>query len=144
MRPKGGEWEQRDVGTSAALADVLEIFEEFARRTPGSMVETKRSSVAWHYRSSDPEYGAFQANELLAVLEDTLKNRPYHVLRGNQVIEVPSCPRRRSVLRGRRPNRRGHDGRRVALLANPRRHLLGGRSQHARRLLGGVERRTAR
>lgn len=88
MRPVGQGWEQREVGSVSALSDVEQIFGEFCRRTPGSMVEAKRASVAWHYRSSDPEYGTFQANELLTVLEDTLKNRPYHVLRGNRVIEV--------------------------------------------------------
>lgn len=87
-RPLGKGWEESDLVNLSGLSDVEQIFREFCRRTPGSIVETKRSSVAWHYRSADPEYGAFQAAALLAVLDDMLKNRPYQVLRGNRVLEV--------------------------------------------------------
>jgi trehalose 6-phosphate synthase/phosphatase len=82
------DWEVRQTAHRGAVRSVEELFEEFVRRTPGSMIERKRSSIAWHYRSADPEYGTFQANELLSLLEDTLKRRPYSVLRGNRVIEV--------------------------------------------------------
>lgn len=37
--------------------DILEIFEYFTERTPGSFIEQKSASVTWHYRLSDPEYG---------------------------------------------------------------------------------------
>ncbi len=88
-RPWGNkEWCDHKVGSRAGLHNVEPLFEEFVRRTPGSLVEKKRSSIAWHYRSADAEYGTFQANELLNQLEDTLKRSRYKVLRGNRVIEV--------------------------------------------------------
>jgi trehalose-phosphatase len=37
--------------------DVLEIFTYYTERTQGSFVEHKRSSITWHYRQADPEYG---------------------------------------------------------------------------------------
>jgi trehalose-6-phosphatase len=58
------------------------------KRTPGSRIELKQAAIAWHYRGADPEYGSFQAKELLTRLEDTLKRRPFKVLRGARVIEV--------------------------------------------------------
>lgn len=37
--------------------DVLPIFEYYTERTPGSFVEQKKSSLTWHYRLADPDYG---------------------------------------------------------------------------------------
>lgn len=94
----GGEWEERGRLGGHVLARTVEpILQDFVRKTPGSRIERKRTSLAWHYRAADPEYGAFQANELFAILEDTLKRRPYNVLKGARVIEV----RHESATKGR-------------------------------------------
>ncbi len=88
LREVGRAWEERGTVAGHALRRVLPLLEEFARRTPGAMVERKRSAIAWHYRSAEPEFGAFQARELLSELEEMLRRRPFTVLRGNRVIEV--------------------------------------------------------
>jgi trehalose 6-phosphate synthase/phosphatase len=67
---------------------VLEIFEDFATRTPGSLIEEKTASVAWHYRSSDPEFGETQARELLVHLREILSNVPVEIVPGSKVIEA--------------------------------------------------------
>lgn len=33
---------------------------DYEARTLGAQVETKASSVTWHYRNADPEFGLFQ------------------------------------------------------------------------------------
>ncbi len=87
--PGSGEWQRRTNVSGSALSRVVRpLFEDFVRRTPGSSIEQKQAAIAWHYRGADPEYGAFQAKELLTRLEDLLKRRPYKVLRGSRVIEV--------------------------------------------------------
>src|SRR5690606_14696128 len=89
IKPPGGQWQDRTNVSGSALARfVRPLLEDFVRRTPGSAIETKQAAVAWHYRGADPEYGSFQAMELLTRLEDLLKRRPYRVLRGNRVLEV--------------------------------------------------------
>ncbi len=88
IREVGENWEERETQGAQGLKRVLPLFEEFKRRTPGSMVERKRSAIAWHYRSAEPEFGLFQAKELLNQLEELLRKRPFSVLRGNRVIEV--------------------------------------------------------
>jgi trehalose 6-phosphate synthase/phosphatase len=88
IREVGGEWQQRGAHSTQGLKRVMPLLEEFRRRTPGAMIERKRSAVAWHYRSAEPEFGLFQANELLNQLEELLRKRPFTVLRGNRVIEV--------------------------------------------------------
>jgi trehalose 6-phosphate synthase/phosphatase len=89
LKPHGGSWEYRvEVDLEGIKRLVEPLFKEFTRRTPGTRCEYKQASLAWHYRGADPEYGLFQAHELFALLSDSLKRRPYQVLRGNRVIEV--------------------------------------------------------
>ena len=53
-----GAWvnftEQLDMGW---MDEVAEIFRYYTERTTGSHIEVKKSSITWHYRSSDPEWG---------------------------------------------------------------------------------------
>ncbi|MGE0321418.1 MAG: bifunctional alpha,alpha-trehalose-phosphate synthase (UDP-forming)/trehalose-phosphatase [Polyangiaceae bacterium] len=89
VKPIGGEWHDREQPSIESLKKVIDpLFKDFVSRTPGSRVEYKRGGIAWHYRAADPEFGAFQANELLTLLADVLKRRPFNVLKGNRVIEV--------------------------------------------------------
>ncbi len=39
------------------MEEVAEVFRYYTERTTGSHIETKKSSITWHYRSSDPEWG---------------------------------------------------------------------------------------
>jgi trehalose 6-phosphate synthase/phosphatase len=67
---------------------VLPILEQFTASTPGSRIEAKSASVAWHYRAAQREFGARQAHELRMLLGDALSNQPLEVLEGSKVIEV--------------------------------------------------------
>lgn len=89
LKVPGGSWAaMRNVSGSALSRLVRPLFEEFVRRTPGSSIEIKRASLAWHSRAADPEYSQFQSKELLTRLQEILRRRPYKVVRGNRVIEV--------------------------------------------------------
>ncbi|HEY7141398.1 MAG TPA: trehalose-phosphatase [Methylomirabilota bacterium] len=70
----------------------------FAARTPGSLVEEKTASLAWHYRATDPEYGASQANELRVHLTQILGKRTGPAARRR--------PRRRGAATGPRERTR--------------------------------------
>ncbi len=86
--PEDGEWRPIRQADVTWKESVIPILEEFVRRTPGSLIEDKAASVAWHYRSADVEMGLLQARELRAVLASSLRHSPLQLLRGNQVIEV--------------------------------------------------------
>jgi trehalose 6-phosphate synthase/phosphatase len=66
----------------------LEVLKDFAARTPGSLVEQKRSGLAFHYRMADREFGPRQANELKLHLASVFSNAPVEVLAGDQVVEL--------------------------------------------------------
>ncbi len=67
---------------------VLPTMEQFSRCTPGSLIEHKFGSIAWHYRRVDPEFGENRAEELCRRLADVAKDFPVHILPGDKVIEV--------------------------------------------------------
>ncbi len=58
------------------------------REVPGSLIERKSCSIAWHYRMADPHYGSWRARELGTALEDAFSNQPVEVLLGHKVVEV--------------------------------------------------------
>jgi trehalose 6-phosphate synthase/phosphatase len=89
VRHPGGAWSQPPELDGRTLEEiVLPLFRDFCDSTPGSRIERKAASLAWHYRGSDPKLGAWRANELLNQLGGRLSNQPYSVLMGSRVVEV--------------------------------------------------------
>ncbi len=67
---------------------VLEILGDFTSRSPGSLIEVKGSSLAWHYRGADREFGSLQAKELRLYLSERLSNVPVEIIQGHKVVEI--------------------------------------------------------
>jgi trehalose 6-phosphate synthase/phosphatase len=67
---------------------VKPILDQFEANTPGSHLEVKSASIAWHFRRAQREFGARQAHELRMLLGDALSNQPFEVTEGRKVIEV--------------------------------------------------------
>ncbi|KAF7344346.1 Trehalose-6-phosphate phosphatase [Mycena sanguinolenta] len=71
------------------MGEVEEVFRYYTERTTGSVVEMKKSSITWHYRASDPEWGLFQCRQCQDLLENNLAHkRPIEVLVGKKNLEV--------------------------------------------------------
>jgi trehalose 6-phosphate synthase/phosphatase len=87
-RPPREEWRPAAEVAPGWKDRIHPILEQFTTSTPGSFIEVKTASVAWHYRGADPEFGARQAHELRMLLGDALSNQPLEVLEGKKVIEV--------------------------------------------------------
>ncbi|MPY88001.1 MAG: bifunctional alpha,alpha-trehalose-phosphate synthase (UDP-forming)/trehalose-phosphatase [Luteitalea sp.] len=83
-----GKWQITVPVHVDSLAQIRAILEQFSAETPGSRLEEKTASVAWHYRLSDPEFGARQARELRLRLEELLAKLPFELIEGKKVIEV--------------------------------------------------------
>lgn len=72
------------------MAKILPVLESFVDRTPGSFIEEKNYSLAWHYRNTDPDFGQKRAMELNTVLTSLIANDDLSVLNGNKVMEIKS------------------------------------------------------
>lgn len=87
--PLTQEWDEHAPGTSSLWKRrVYPIFEHFVDRTPGSFIEEKEFSLVWHYRMSDPEFGDWLANDLIANLEHMLADSPVKPIKGQRTVEV--------------------------------------------------------
>jgi trehalose 6-phosphate synthase/phosphatase len=87
-RPGESEWQSSATISPEWLERIHPILQQFTASTPGSHIETKTASIAWHYRGAHREFGARQAHELRMLLGDALSNQPLEVLEGKKVIEV--------------------------------------------------------
>jgi trehalose 6-phosphate synthase/phosphatase len=72
------------------MEKILPVLESFVDRTPGSFIEEKNYSLAWHYRKTDPDFGQKRASELNTVLTSLIANDDLSVLNGNKVMEIKS------------------------------------------------------
>jgi trehalose 6-phosphate synthase/phosphatase len=88
VREPGGEWETPHEVDLSWLPRVAALLDRVAVDVPGTLVERKAASVAWHYRQAEPDYGAWRARELLVALDHTLLGAAAEVLPGRRVVEV--------------------------------------------------------
>lgn len=88
MRRRNGSWEATKYVSDDWKARVTAILDRSTRRLPGSFIEEKRYSVAWHYRRGDPEFGPILANKLVDDLMQFTSNTNLQVLHGRKVVEV--------------------------------------------------------
>ena len=71
---------------------IMEIFEYYTERTPGSFIEQKLSSITWHYRLAEAEFGQWQAKECMNHIEENIiSNYPIQLLSGKKNVEVRLC-----------------------------------------------------
>jgi trehalose 6-phosphate synthase/phosphatase len=84
------EWRLNENVKNDWMESIRPVIEAFVDRTPGSFIEEKNYSLAWHYRKVDPDLGEKRANELSSVLKDLISNHGLSVLDGNKVLEIKS------------------------------------------------------
>ena len=71
--------------------DIHSIMSLHTDRTPGTFIEEKSYSLAWHYRKVDPGLGALRAQQLVNDLKHFTYEHNLQILQGDKVIEVKSA-----------------------------------------------------
>ncbi|NHN25673.1 bifunctional alpha,alpha-trehalose-phosphate synthase (UDP-forming)/trehalose-phosphatase [Flavobacterium jejuense] len=82
------EWEELAILKNEWMESILPVLENFADNTPGTFVEKKEYSLAWHYRKADPELAETRTLEVNTVLSSLIANHDLSILNGNKVIEI--------------------------------------------------------
>lgn len=86
---RSSEWESCGLAVDLDWKNiVLPIMEHYTEATDGSSIEHKESALVWHHQEADPDFGSWQAKELLDHLESVLANDPVVVKNGQQIVEV--------------------------------------------------------
>jgi trehalose 6-phosphate synthase/phosphatase len=69
-------------------AEIIRIMKEVTDNTPGSHIEKKKTSLVWHYRSSDKWLANMRSTQLVNKLLYPCTRRHLHLMRGDKIIEV--------------------------------------------------------
>ncbi len=90
IREKNKGWKLIRPLTAEWKSQLLPMLKRYAARVPGSFVEEKEFSVAWHYRRSDPGLASIRSKELIDDLTHFAANVDIQMLQGSKVVEVRS------------------------------------------------------
>ncbi len=85
---KEKEWGMVEPLTDKWKINISPILELYVNRTPGSFIEEKEFSLAWHYRKADPDLGSIRVRELIEILVNLTANLNLRVLEGSKVVEI--------------------------------------------------------
>jgi trehalose 6-phosphate synthase/phosphatase len=86
-RDATGSWSQVSEVPPDFLKRIYEIMKRHAFRAPGTLVEQKSASMAFHYRGADPHVASSRLRALRAELTNSLGPNA-ELLEGNKVLEV--------------------------------------------------------
>lgn len=86
-----GEWQESPGLYNDWKPKIREVLESMVERTPGSFIEDKEFSLAWHYRTIDRELGEKRVREFRDVLLYLTANQDLQVLEGNKVVEIKNA-----------------------------------------------------
>lgn len=88
---ENGEWNLNPNVVDGWMPKVRELLDNLVSRTPGSFIETKDYSLAWHYRSIDRDLGQKRVREFRDMLSYLIQNQDLQVLEGNKVVEIKNA-----------------------------------------------------
>lgn len=94
---RGDDWKTTGPIDTTWQASILSILEDATRRTSGSSIERKSASIAWHYRTCEPEIAARRVFELKQKLALVLPDLNLEALDGSRVLEVRQRGRGKSI-----------------------------------------------
>lgn len=88
IRRKNSTWKSERSIDQSWKPNIFPVFELFVQRCPGSFIEEKSHTIAWHYRNVEKELGFIRSRELLDALMHLIRQAQLQVIDGNKVIEV--------------------------------------------------------
>lgn len=88
LKEKDKDWELLERIDNAWFESIAPVLESFTDRTPGSLIEEKNYSLAWHFRNVDPDLGKKRAMELKTTVQHLIANHNLEILEGDKVLEI--------------------------------------------------------
>ncbi|MCB0636496.1 MAG: bifunctional alpha,alpha-trehalose-phosphate synthase (UDP-forming)/trehalose-phosphatase [Lewinella sp.] len=88
---KDGKWTLHPNVTNNWKEEIRGVLEDLVERTPGSFIEEKDYSLAWHYRRIERDLGEKRVREFRDVLLYLTSNLDLQVLEGNKVVEIKNA-----------------------------------------------------
>lgn len=87
-KKKNEKWTQTIHVNADWKPTVLPIVNLCTERCPGTFVEEKTLSLAWHYRNAEKDLSFLRSRELINALTELTAHLDFQIIEGNKVIEV--------------------------------------------------------
>lgn len=88
FKERGEAWDTLEGITAKWKKEIMPILQSYTDRTPGSLIEEKDFSLAWHYRKVETGLGELRAREIISHLKYMAQNMNLQVLEGDKVVEI--------------------------------------------------------
>ncbi|MGI6678544.1 MAG: bifunctional alpha,alpha-trehalose-phosphate synthase (UDP-forming)/trehalose-phosphatase [Dehalobacterium sp.] len=88
LRSPGQEWTMTATLDNDWKAPIRHIMEFYSDRIPGSFIEEKDYSLAWHYRKCNPYIISIKLSEVKETLRSITESETLGLQEGNKVLEV--------------------------------------------------------
>ncbi|GAA4469646.1 hypothetical protein GCM10023093_29460 [Nemorincola caseinilytica] len=88
FKKKDSVWQTAAADDISWMPEIEEMMNRYALGCPGSFVEKKDLSLAWHYRNAEEHTGSENAETLYQELQNKEQALTLAVLNGNKVIEA--------------------------------------------------------
>jgi trehalose 6-phosphate synthase/phosphatase len=83
-----GVWNENVVTKFPDDEELHDIVQHIVDKTPGSKVEMKKTSIAWHYRNCDKWLAELREKQLINALMMPCSRLNLQIMRGNKVVEI--------------------------------------------------------
>lgn len=88
IKEKGQNWYKIEPLRDDWKEEIMPVVERYLYRMPGSFIEEKDFSIAFHYRKTDPDLARERTKELKDDLLNLTVNLNLAILEGNMVVEI--------------------------------------------------------
>jgi trehalose 6-phosphate synthase/phosphatase len=87
-KKKDEDWLQTIPVSSTWKGSLIPVMNLFTKRCPGTFVEEKLLSLAWHYRNAEAELGFLRSRELINALVELSSHLDFQIIEGHKVVEA--------------------------------------------------------
>jgi trehalose 6-phosphate synthase/phosphatase len=87
---ENGKWKNQELIGDSWKKSVISVMNQITDICPGSFIEEKIYSLAWHYRNAEPDSGYTSSRELIRLMNNVVGTYGLKILDGNKVVEILS------------------------------------------------------
>lgn len=84
-----GEWEEKQ-HQELWNDEIIHLIQQIINKTPGSMLEVKRTSLVWHYRNVNSWLAYVREQQLIEALKAPCQRLGLQIMRGSKIVEIKS------------------------------------------------------
>lgn len=86
---ENGTWEEKIHG-ELWNDEIIHLLQQMINKTPGAMLEVKRTALVWHYRNVNAWLARVREKQLIDALKYPCARLGLQMMRGNKILEIKS------------------------------------------------------